>query len=229
MVAAIVMNFGRVGLGCRDRNLSPWNITLTDDISAVRELLQKGSVARLLREMIGFAAQQLMELETEPLCGAAHGERSADRLNQRNGYRERDWETRAGSVELVDLLCGSTPMRSVRPPELHYPTVPFPRHARWRFPAAAVPSIPAARVFLQGRARARASLSDPARPFKPWLNGIAERRTIDHLRKLGRITGRESTIDDLPEGVGATQALDKARMEAAELHRAVAALPASQR
>ena len=73
---------------------------MTDDMMALRELLQKGSDARLLREMIGFAAQRLMELETEPLCGAAHGERSADRLNQRNGYRERDWETRAGTVEL---------------------------------------------------------------------------------------------------------------------------------
>jgi len=67
---------------------------------ALRELMQKGSDASLLREMIGFAAQRLMELETEPLCGAAHGERSAERLNQRNGYRERDWETRAGTVEL---------------------------------------------------------------------------------------------------------------------------------
>ena len=37
------------------------------------------------REMIGFAAQSLMELETEPLCGAANGERGAERLNQRNG------------------------------------------------------------------------------------------------------------------------------------------------
>jgi transposase-like protein len=73
---------------------------MTDDTMALRELLQKGSDASLLREMIGFAAQRLMELETEPLCGAVHGERSTDRLNQRNGYRERDWETRAGTVEL---------------------------------------------------------------------------------------------------------------------------------
>jgi len=49
--------------------------------------------------MIGFAAQRLMELEVEGLTGAPYGE-SQDRLVQRNGYRERIWETRAGSVEL---------------------------------------------------------------------------------------------------------------------------------
>jgi transposase-like protein len=54
----------------------------------------------LLREMIGFAAQRLMELETETLCGAGHGERNDNRVNQRNGYRDRDWQTRAGNVEL---------------------------------------------------------------------------------------------------------------------------------
>ncbi|MCB4823612.1 IS256 family transposase [Roseicella aerolata] len=73
---------------------------MTDDRIALRELLEKGSDATFLREMIGFAAQRLMELETDGLCGAAHGERSAERVNQRNGYRERDWHTRAGTVEL---------------------------------------------------------------------------------------------------------------------------------
>ena len=66
----------------------------------LRALLEKSSDADLLREMIGFTAQRLMELEVEGLTGAAHGERSADRINQRNGYRDRAWETRAGTVEL---------------------------------------------------------------------------------------------------------------------------------
>ncbi len=73
---------------------------MTDDTMALRALLEKGSDASVLREMIGFAAERLMELETEGACGAAHGERSTDRRVQRNGYRERDWETRAGTVEL---------------------------------------------------------------------------------------------------------------------------------
>ena len=61
---------------------------------------RKGSDATFLREMIGFAAQCVVDLESEALCGAGHGERSAERRNQRNGYRDRDWETRAGTVEL---------------------------------------------------------------------------------------------------------------------------------
>lgn len=50
--------------------------------------------------MIGLAAQCLMELEVSGITGAAHGERSADRLAQHNGYRDRGWKTRAGTVEL---------------------------------------------------------------------------------------------------------------------------------
>jgi putative transposase len=73
---------------------------MTDEMMSLRSLLEKSSDADLLREMVGFAAQRLMELEVEACTGAAHGERSPERVNHRNGYRERMWETRAGSVEL---------------------------------------------------------------------------------------------------------------------------------
>jgi transposase-like protein len=73
---------------------------MTDDIVNLRTFLEKSSDADLLREMVSFAVQRLMELEVETLTGAAHGARDPDRINQRNGYRERIWETRAGAVEL---------------------------------------------------------------------------------------------------------------------------------
>jgi putative transposase len=73
---------------------------MTDDRLALQTLLEKTPDANYLREMIGFAARRLMELEIESHTGAAHGQRSSGPQVQRNGYRDRDWETRAGTVEL---------------------------------------------------------------------------------------------------------------------------------
>ena len=67
---------------------------------ALAELAEKGADSDLLREMIQYVAQRMMDMDVESLCAAAYAERSPERLNSRNGYRERLWETRAGSVDL---------------------------------------------------------------------------------------------------------------------------------
>src|SRR5688500_9232435 len=73
---------------------------MTDAMMNLKALVEKSADADLLREMIGFAAERLMEMEVGAASGAGYGEKNPLRLNQRNGYRERDWETRAGTVEL---------------------------------------------------------------------------------------------------------------------------------
>jgi len=73
---------------------------MTDDRMALIELIEKGADADLVRELLAFAAERMMELEVEARTGAPAGVRSADRLTHRNGYRERPWETRAGRIEL---------------------------------------------------------------------------------------------------------------------------------
>jgi putative transposase len=74
---------------------------MTIDRMAMKELLEKGSDQDLLREMIAFVASRMMDAEVESLTGAGHGERSADRTNQRNGYRSRDWHTGVGTVPVA--------------------------------------------------------------------------------------------------------------------------------
>jgi len=67
---------------------------------ALSELAEKGADVDVLREMIQYLTQRMMEMDVEVRCGAPYGERGVPRENSRNGYRERLWETRAGSIDV---------------------------------------------------------------------------------------------------------------------------------
>jgi putative transposase len=74
---------------------------MTDAKMALLELVEQEADADLVREMLAFAAERMMDLEIEAKTGAPVGSRSPERLNHRNGYRERAWDTRAGRIELA--------------------------------------------------------------------------------------------------------------------------------
>ena len=74
---------------------------MTDERMALLELVEKGADADLVRDLLAFAAERLMAVEVEQLTGAARGARTPDRVNHRNGYRERGWETRVGRIGLA--------------------------------------------------------------------------------------------------------------------------------
>lgn len=73
---------------------------MTKATIALGELAEKGADPDLLRHMIQFVAQRMMEMDVEALCGAGYDVKSTERTNSRNGYRDRSWETRAGTVGL---------------------------------------------------------------------------------------------------------------------------------
>ncbi|HSL66870.1 MAG TPA: IS256 family transposase [Actinomycetota bacterium] len=70
-----------------------------DALEDFRKQLE-GADVDLLREMVKVFAEQLMGADADALCGADYGERSPERVNRRNGYRERAWDTRAGTIAL---------------------------------------------------------------------------------------------------------------------------------
>ena len=102
---------------------------MTNERMALAEVLEKGADSDRLREMIGYVAQRLMRMDAEGLVGAAHGERGEGRENWRNGYRERDWHTRSGTIALriPKLRCGSC-----------FPAFPEPRRSSEKALAAVV-------------------------------------------------------------------------------------------
>lgn len=72
----------------------------TDALVWLREQLQAAH-PDLVRGMLSSLVQELMGAEAQALCGAGFGERSEERVNSRNGYRARDWDTRVGTVALA--------------------------------------------------------------------------------------------------------------------------------
>ena len=73
---------------------------MADDRMALMELVEKQADGDLVRELLAFAAERIMEAEIEARTGAAKGTRSPMREAQRNGYRERDWDTHADRIAL---------------------------------------------------------------------------------------------------------------------------------
>jgi putative transposase len=71
-----------------------------DAAGFVREHLESAS-PDVLRAMVKTFAEALMGAEADALCGAPYGQRSDERTNSRNGYRPREWDTRAGTIELA--------------------------------------------------------------------------------------------------------------------------------
>jgi transposase-like protein len=71
-----------------------------DHAGVLREQLESAS-PDLLRAMVKTFAETLMGAEADAICGAPYGARSDDRVNSRNGYRAREWDTRVGTVELA--------------------------------------------------------------------------------------------------------------------------------
>ena len=74
---------------------------MTDERMALLELVEKDADSDLVRDMLAFAAERLMEAEAEVAAGAAKGAREPLREAHRNGYRAREWDTRAGRIELA--------------------------------------------------------------------------------------------------------------------------------
>jgi putative transposase len=75
------------------------NSVMHESLGWLQEQLESAS-PDLLRAMVASFAQVLMGAEADAICGASYGERSDQRVNSRNGYRMRDWDTRAGTIQL---------------------------------------------------------------------------------------------------------------------------------
>jgi transposase-like protein len=162
---------------------------MTDEMMSLRALLEKSSDADLLREMIGFTAHRLMELEIASATGAGHGERSPERINYRNGYRERDWETRAGTVErrIPRLRKGS-----------YFPGFLEPRRTAEKALTAVIQE-----AYIQGVSTR--SVDELVRAM--GMSGISKSQSLPRRRPGSAGCARRSTARSRPFSTGRSQAI----------------------
>src|SRR5215211_1927495 len=78
-------------------------MTTAHDIDLPTVLVERLTTCHpdVLRELLATFIHTLMGAEADALCGAEYGQRSSERTNQRNGYRHREFDTRAGSLDLA--------------------------------------------------------------------------------------------------------------------------------
>jgi mutator family transposase len=136
---------------------------------SVQELLGKvlaDEHADVLRQAVVWLAQELMEAEVSQRAGAGYGERNPERAARRNGYRERTWDTRVGSIELA---------------------IPRLRSGSY-FPSFLEPAAAASRRWSRSFKRPTSTACRPARStvwWRPWAWPGCPRISIAALQWLG--------------------------------------------
>jgi hypothetical protein len=147
------------------------SVDATDAVAQQVELLESVAGPDLLRGMIKVFAEALMSAQADAVCGAEYGTRSAERVNSRNGYRAREWDTRVGTIEVAIPKLRSGARRAGRAARPRSgPGVAVPgraRRPRPRRPArTGRGSPPAAPGRGPGGRRARGSPCTPRPPRK---------------------------------------------------------------
>lgn len=155
---------------------------MTDDRMALVELIEQGADSDLVREMLAFAAERMMDLEIEARTGVSAGTRSPARMNHRNGYRERGWDTRAGRIDLAipKLRKGS-----------YFPSFLEPRRTAEKALAAVIQEAYVSRLVAEIDERVNAFLTRPIEGEWPYLWIDA---TYLKVREGGRIVSTAAII-----------------------------------